>query len=487
MNETILIVDDEPTQRHLLTAMIARSGHHVENAGDGSEAVARIDDPEKPAIACVILDMQMPGMNGLDVLQAVRPRHPHLPVIILTAHSGVSRVVEAMKAGASDFIVKPASAERLRTAIDSALSHVSMTGELPHIKPSQKDFPGFENMVGESPPFLDAIRLGRKAAAVSIPVLIEGPSGVGKEIFARAIHQASNRKAKPFITVNCGAIPENLVESILFGHEKGAFTGASDRHIGKFQEASGGTLFLDEVGELPLDVQVKLLRVLQENEVDPIGAARPVPVDIRLISATNRHMAALVENGHVREDLFYRLNVFPLTIPALQDRAGDIPLLARHFVGQIARAENLEEKPLSADALTLLSHNSWPGNIRQLQNAVFLAMVMSDGPELTADDFPQLRPASPSAPKTAADKAPHNPPTDRHPEPSTPAFSINLLDHGGSLRPMADLEAEIIAAAIRLHDGKLSEIARRLGIGRSTLYRRLDELGLSKDPEKLSR
>ena len=386
----ILLVDDEPTQLRLLGAMIERAGYRVETAADGATAVARLADHAEPPIACMILDLQMPGMNGIEVLESIRPRHPHLPVIVLTAHASVARVVEAMRAGASDFIVKPASAERIRTAIRSALAHVEMTGELAPVKAAVATGTRFDDILGSSPAMSEAVRLARRAAATSIPVLIEGESGVGKEMFARAIHHASSRASGPFVAVNCGAIPENLVESILFGHEKGAFTGASERHSGKFQEASGGTLFLDEVGELPLDVQVKLLRALQEGEVDPVGARQPVAIDIRLISATNRDMAARVAEGGVREDLYYRLNVFPLRVPPLRERREDIPLLAQHFIQAIARAEGLAEKQLSDEATSLLLGYDWPGNIRQLQNAVFRAVVMCEGPLLEAADFPQI-------------------------------------------------------------------------------------------------
>ncbi|GEQ97375.1 sigma-54-dependent Fis family transcriptional regulator [Iodidimonas gelatinilytica] len=466
----ILVVDDEPTQRHLLSGMITRAGHRVETASDGQAALTRLLDQDLPAVSCLVLDLQMPGLSGLELLEKLKPHKPNLPVIVLTAHSGVTRIVQAMKAGASDFLVKPASAERIRTAIDSALSHVAMTGELAPMRATEQAHPGFDDLIGESDTLKSVVRLAKKAAKTSIPVLIEGASGVGKEMFARAIHESSDRAGKPFVAVNCGAIPENLVESILFGHEKGAFTGAVERHIGKFQDASGGTLFLDEVGELPHDIQVKLLRVLQENEVDPIGGGQTVPVDIRLISATNRNMADLVSKGIVREDLFYRLNVFPLTIPSLKDRADDIPQLAQHFARIIALTEGIEPKTLSKSATIMLRRYPWPGNIRQLQNAVFRAVVMSDGPKLEVEDFPQIAPKHTAPPSGLVE-------TSGSHEDSTPC--LPLITEDGDFRTLADIEAEAIEAAIQRYDGRLSEVARRLGIGRSTLYRRLDELGLS--------
>lgn len=464
-NGPILVVDDEPTQLKLLSAMIARAGHRVETAADGETALARLGDDSAPAISCMVLDLQMPNLNGIEVLEALRPEHQDLPVIVLTAHASVARVVEAMKAGASDFIVKPASAERLRTAIDSAMSNVAMTGELAPLLRALPEGAGFEDLVGASSALARTIALARKAARTSIPVLIEGESGVGKEMFARAIHQASERAAAPFIAVNCGAIPENLVESLLFGHEKGAFTGAAERHIGKFREASGGTLFLDEVSELPLDIQVKLLRALQEGEIDPVGARQPVPVDIRLISATNRDMAGLVATGRVREDLFYRLNVFPLRIPALRERREDIPVLADHFIEILSQAEKLPRRRLSRAALELLSNYDWPGNIRQLQNAVFRAAVLCEGEALTPADFSHIAPSPSSSGRREADSPPDS-------------ASLPLIGPDGHLRPMNELELEIIERAIAHYEGRLSQVARRLGIGRSTLYRKLQASGL---------
>jgi len=466
-NGPILVVDDEPTQLKLLSAMIARAGHRVETAADGETALARLADESAPAVSCMVLDLQMPTLNGIEVLEALRPDHPDLPVIVLTAHSSISRVVEAMKAGASDFIVKPASAERLRTAIDSAMANVSMTGELAPLRRAMPDSAGFEDLVGASPAMAETVALARKAARTSIPVLIEGESGVGKEMFARAIHRASDRGAGPFVAVNCGAIPENLVESLLFGHEKGAFTGAAERHIGKFREASGGTLFLDEVSELPLDIQVKLLRALQEGEIDPVGARQPVPVDIRLISATNRDMSGLVGAGRVREDLYYRLNVFPLRIPPLRERREDIPMLADHFIEILSKAEKLPQHRLSKAALDLLTAYDWPGNIRQLQNAVFRAAVMCEGDTLTPSDFSQIAPAAPAAQRPETFAQPRS-------------MNLPLLGPDGHLRPMHELEVEIIENAIAHYGGRLSQVARRLGIGRSTLYRKLQASGLSK-------
>jgi DNA-binding NtrC family response regulator len=336
---------------------------------------------------------------------------------------------------------------------------------------------------------------------------------VGKELVARAIQGESERAGKPFVTVNCGAIPENLVESILFGHERGAFTGAKDRHTGKFQEANGGTLFLDEIGELPLDMQVKLLRALQEGEIDPVGARKPVRVDIRLISATNRNLTQLVEEGRFREDLFYRLNVFPIHIPPLRERVEEIPELVHHFVARFAAEEGKKVTGVEQSAMEMLKRFPWPGNVRQLENAIFRAVVLTDHALLTVDDFPQLahfaQRLSPDAPQPEAQAAQsvQTPVAGAAPAPAAGASERGWIpappapvepvspalprakDHGvgisatqtdGHLRTLQDIESEVIRLALEHYHGHMSEVARRLGIGRSTLYRKVRELGLDK-------
>ncbi|MBL4639256.1 MAG: sigma-54-dependent Fis family transcriptional regulator, partial [Kordiimonadaceae bacterium] len=373
----ILIVEDEVTQMALLEGVVSRAGYAVEKAMTGRAAVNRLLDATADPIDVVLLDLVMPGMNGIQVLEKIRPTLPILPVVMLTAHSSVNTVVEAMRAGANDFIVKPASAERIRTALDAAMETSGFVGEIAPIADVKKEH-GFQSLIGTSEGMQGATTLAQKAAKTNIPVLIEGESGVGKEVFARAIHDASDRASKPFVAVNCGAIPENLVESILFGHEKGSFTGATEKRHGKFQEAHGGTLFLDEVGELPLDVQVKLLRALQEKEIDPVGGKTSVQVNIRVISASNRNLSERVAEGAFREDLFYRLNVYPMCIPPLRDRGSDIPALTEHFLDSISKMEGLPRRQISGEALSGLSGYHWPGNIRQLHNALFRAVTLSD-------------------------------------------------------------------------------------------------------------
>jgi DNA-binding NtrC family response regulator len=352
---------------------------------------------------------------------------------------------------------------------------------------------------------LAVLRIAEKAAASTIPVLVSGESGVGKELIARAIHGSGERRTKPFVAVNCGAMPENLVESILFGHEKGSFTGATERHTGKFIEASGGTLFLDEVGELPPAAQVKLLRAIQEGEVEPVGARKPVKVDIRLISATNRNLIADVKAGRFREDLFYRLHVFPIAVPPLRERPADIPALARHFLARFAAEEGKRIRVLTPEALRLLAAFQWPGNIRQLENAVFRAVVLTETDTVGVEEFPQISNhvtalAAPLVADQGAEAAaleefePALIPLAFDEKPATAASQqlaaappaedvvgdvLALLDAEGEVRPLDAIESDLIRYAVTHYRGQMSEVARRLQIGRSTLYRKLDALGLN--------
>jgi DNA-binding NtrC family response regulator len=327
------------------------------------------------------------------------------------------------------------------------------------------------------------LRAAEKAAASTIPALIEGESGVGKELIARAIHGSGERRAKPFIAVNCGALPENLVESILFGHEKGAFTGATEKHSGKFAEADGGTLFLDEVGELPLTAQVKLLRALQQGEIEPVGGRKSVKVDVRIVSATNRDLIADVKAGRFREDLFYRLHVFPITVPPLRARPEDIAELARHFLARFAAEEGKRVNTIGADALALMYGYTWPGNVRQLENAIFRAVVLAEAETLGVNEFPQLRshdengaalPAILGVPMLREEMpmAPRS-----FGELTTPQTSLPLTDAQDQVRTLDEIERDVIRFAISHYRGQMSEVARRLQIGRSTLYRKLESLG----------
>src|SRR5690242_2195167 len=484
MAQTILVVDDDPVQRRLLEAAITRSGMQVVTSPGGGLALELINGPRGEQIALMLLDLVMPDMDGMTVLAKVRGTHPELPVIVLTAKGGIDSAVEAMRAGASDFLVKPASPERIAISIRNQLKIGVLSGEVTRLKKKTENRLTFDDLVAQSNEMKQVFRLGRRAAQSNIPILIEGESGAGKELIARAIQGSSERAGKPFVTVNCGAIPENLIESILFGHEKGSFTGATEKHLGKFQEADGGTLFLDEIGELRLDMQVKLLRALQEGEVDPVGSKRPVKVDVRIMSATNRDLALRVRDGHFREDLYYRLNVFPIVVPALRDRRDDIPELARHFIARFAAEENKPMSGLTPAAASLLERFSWPGNVRQLENTIFRAVVLCESETLDVCDFPQIAAAmgiEAKAHRTSPlmDSRPlANGVVGASPLSHASPYTLSGTDISGQMRKLEDIESEVIRMAIARYDGHMSEVARRLGIGRSTLYRKLKELGI---------
>ena len=558
MSPRILIVDDDPVQRRLLEAAVKRMGFDYESADGGKPALAALAGAGDKPYALVILDLVMPDLGGLEVMKELQAQRIEVPVIVQTANGGVDTAVNAMRAGAVDFVVKPVSPDRLETVIRTSLKVESHQGETKRAREFSQGSIRFDQVVTSSANMRGVLKLAEKGAASNIPILIDGESGVGKELLARAIQGTSPRANKPFVTVNCGALPGNLVESILFGHEKGAFTGAVDKHVGKFREAEGGTLFLDEVGELPLDIQVKLLRALQEGEIDPVGSRKPIPVDFRLISATNRNLMDQVREGKFREDLYYRLNVFPLNIPSLSERMADVPDLARLFLSRFAAKEGKRGlNAITPEAMQLLTCYDWPGNIRQLENAIFRAVVLADGPALTPDDFPQIQtqvdfghglgmpamasgptpttaPSLPSLGTSAAVFDPSEVPSVHSMEAQPPAEATShvhtstapvhtsgavyaqvvpyLPDSGligeavpprtsssltpigengtvpfgylrafgedGHVMALEDLEREAIANAIDHYGGRMSEVARRLKIGRSTLYRKLKEYGL---------
>ena len=496
MPETILIVDDDPVQRRLVESMARRFGYDAVAVEGGDAALKLLLSGNGPRVDAVVLDLVMPDLDGLGVLAEMREAGLTVPVIVQTAHGGIDNVISAMRAGAVDFVVKPVGAERLQVSLRNALATSALETEVQRLKRSRDGTLGFKDIITRSPRMQAVLKTAEKAAASAIPVLIEGESGVGKELIARAIHGSGERRSKPFVAVNCGAIPDNLVESTLFGHEKGAFTGATERHAGKFVEASGGTLFLDEVGELPLAAQVKLLRALQEGEVDPVGGRKSVKVDVRVISASNRNLIAAVKEGRFREDLFYRLHVFPITVPPLRERSEDIPELVRHFLVRFNAEEGKRIRMIAADAMVLLARCPWPGNVRQLENAIFRAVVLAEGDEIGVGEFPQLTAQVTKPPVApAGEVAPVVPSGTEAPlllepevlaapmgpaaaslEPQGPA--LGLVGPGGDVRPLADIEAEVIRFAIAHYRGQMSEVARKLQIGRSTLYRKLDDLGV---------
>jgi DNA-binding NtrC family response regulator len=493
MAASILIADDDAVSRRLVENMVQKCGYETIVVDSGDAAIAMLTSPDAPVIDGLVLDLVMPGLDGMGVLAKIREAGLNIPVVVQTAHGGIDNVVSAMRAGAQDFVVKPVGIERLQVSLRNALNTSALKGELQRIKHSREGRLTFADIITRSEAMAGVLRIAQKAAASTIPVLIEGESGVGKELFARAIHGSGERKSKPFVAVNCGAIPDNLVESILFGHEKGAFTGATDRHTGKFVEASGGTLFLDEVSELPLAAQVKLLRALQEGAVEAVGGRKPVKVDVRIVSATNRKLLDHVKSGQFREDLFYRLHVLPLTIPPLRARREDIPHLLRHFLARFSAEENRPITGISGEAMALLSQLEWPGNIRQLENAVYRAVVMSESDQLGPADFPQASAQSAATPQVHHQGEPLI--VEPAFQPTAPAMisgteipiaplpsatgTLAMLTRSGEMRPLEEMENEIIRFAISHYRGQMSEVARRLKIGRSTLYRKLDEAAAS--------
>jgi DNA-binding NtrC family response regulator len=500
MAKRVLIVDDDPIQRRLLEEMIKRLGFETRCVPGGEQALTLIESAEREGIALVLLDLVMPGLDGMGVLDRLQGKASVPPIIVQTAHGSIDTAINAMRAGAIDFVVKPASPERLDVSIKSALKIEALQGEITRIKKRADGTLTFADLIIRSQSMERVIAQGSKVAKASINVLIEGESGVGKELIARAVQGESERAGKPFVTVNCGAIPENLVESTLFGHEKGSFTGATDRRVGKFQEADGGTLFLDEIGELPLDAQVKLLRALQEGEIDPVGAKRPVKVNFRLISATNRDMIQLVKDGKFREDLYYRISGFPIMIPPLRERLDDVPELVHHFIARFAAEEGKRISGITQEALELLVAYSWPGNVRQLENAVFRAVVLADGAELDVAEFPQIaahvegfRAEVPPAPPPVFGKPIYTGPALIGAESTVPktveisssgrgALGIPAVDEAGEIRTLEAMEADMIRLALGRYRGHMTEVAKRLNIGRSTLYRKMQEYGLEPRP-----
>ncbi|HEX4712390.1 sigma-54 dependent transcriptional regulator [Phenylobacterium sp.] len=478
MAKTVLVVDDDPTQRRLIQAVLERDGFAVSHAENGDQAIQHLARSAPADV--VLLDMVMPGISGQETLVEMRARGFNQPVIVVTATGGIDTVVQAMQAGAVDFFIKPAAPERIIVSIRNALSMGALKGEVDRLKKHANGRTSFDDLIGASPAMTMVKRLGERAAKSSIPILITGESGVGKEVIARAVHGSSERGGKPFVAVNCGAIPENLVESILFGHEKGSFTGATDKHLGKFQEANGGTLFLDEVGELPLDIQVKLLRALQESEIDAVGGKRPIKVDVRIVSATNRDLSLAVKEGRFREDLYYRLNVFPVEAPALRERKEDVPALVDAFVKRFNVEEGKSVVGATPETMSYLCAFDWPGNVRQLENAVYRAIVLADAPYLQPHDFPAISGvAPPAAPAEGPPASISITPVGGQLMPDLPqAVPVRILDERGHLRTLEEIERDLIQLAIEIYAGHMSEVARRLGIGRSTLYRKVREQGL---------
>jgi two-component system NtrC family response regulator len=453
---TILLVDDDESLRRVAQYQLTQAGHHVVASGSGAEALAAAHGER---FDLLVTDVLMPGMSGLELLDRVRASRPDTVPIMITAHGDVGTAVRAMQAGAFDFIEKPFTKERLLVAVDKALQYAGLRDENRRLRALAATPVSFASFVGAAPSlrrFLDDLRL---AADTDATVLLLGESGTGKELAARALHEASRRNERPFVVVNCAAVPETLVESELFGHRKGAFTGASEDRKGKFETAHGGTIFLDEIGELPLAAQARLLRVLQEGEVDKVGAAAPVRVDVRVVVATRADLEARARAGEFREDLWYRLAVVPLRIPPLRERPGDVPLLLEHFLARSASRHARPVPTIDAAALDRLERHDWPGNVRELENLVERLIVLARADVVRETDLPA---------------------SVRSEGPRLGGARIEIPPEGIVLE---EVERGLLEEALRRHGGNQSAAARFLGISRQTLIYRMKKFGLQGYPE----
>lgn len=438
MTDRILIVDDEKDTREFMARALSGK-YEVLTAADAELAMKQLDADR--SIRLLLSDVRMPGEDGITLMKAAKAMNPGLAVILLTAFGSIDQAVAAMKDGADDFITKPVDLDQLELRIEKALKAHRLESEVKHLKAQLDEKYGMNGIVGNSPAMQKVFRMIRQAAPTDATVLIQGPSGTGKELVARAIHNLSNRSKGPFVAVEFAAISPNLLESEMFGHEKGAFTGAVSRRIGRFEAANHGTIFLDEISEMPLELQVKLLRVLQEREFQRVGSNETVKCDIRIVAATNRDLAAYVKEGKFREDLYYRLNVIDMRLPALKERTGDVPLLVNRYLREFGG------KSVSPDAMRLLEAYQWPGNVRELRNAVEKMCVLSSSGEIGVDDVPDEM---------------------KRDVPMTLSVSGTL----------GETEKAKILAVLEEVGGNRTKAAERLGISRRTIYRKLEEYGL---------
>ena len=462
----LMLIDDEPAQCRLITALAARDGWRTIVANDAETAIATLGTRQGMQLNAIILDQWVPGDDACALIAELKSRRPALPILMLTASTSPLLAVEAMRAGATDYLVKPVAPDRLMQALRLATTRGSPRDELAPLTEKMPSTPDFEAMTGAAPTFRRALAIAAKAARGHGPVLIEGESGTGKEMLIRAMHAASPRARAPLRIVNVASVPANSIESVLFGHEKGAFPGAFDRQIGALQHCDGATLALDEIDRMPMSVQARLLESIQRRDVRPIGARYSFRVDVRLIVASNMPTGQLVADGLFLPELYEALSATTVSLPPLRERVGDIPALSRYFLARIGEQPGLRELGITDGALALLAAYNWPGNVRQLQAVLFRAAVFCDGDALTADDFPQLLNIVGTEPSTAPAASHHE------------SAGVMLYTADGNLRPLEEIEADVIRLAIGLYRGRMTEVARRLGIGRSTLYRKLSELGI---------
>jgi two-component system NtrC family response regulator len=447
----ILIVDDDAGQRRLIQFWLEEEGHQTVTASDGNAGL-KLYEEKSPRL--VISDIRMPGLSGLELLGRIKGINPDAAVILVTAFGTVETAVEAMKLGALDYVLKPLNPDELKLIVRRAVELQELTDENRYLRDLAGTALRFENLVGRSRKMQEVFELALQVARSDSTVLLIGESGTGKELLAKAIHQNSRRMGKPFVTINCGAIPENLVESELFGHRKGSFTGAVTDRTGKFEAANEGTIFLDEVGELSPQVQVKLLRVLQEREIDKIGYPHPVKVNVRVLAATNRNLINLVEDGQFREDLYYRLSVISIPLPPLRERKDDIPLLIDHFIAKHSEHQHLPAISLEDETLEALVRYNWPGNVRELENVIERLVVLSKGKPIGPEQLP---------PEIRLRK--------------TPVSNIGLAlpEEGISLE---EVEKEILLRALEKHNWNQTRAAKYLNISRKTLIYRMEKFGL---------
>jgi len=465
----ILIIDDHDSMREGLELLLRRRGHRTRSAESGAKGLEMHEDE---AADLVITDLKMARMNGIEVLEKVKASTPETEVMVITAHGTIERVVEAMKLGAADFITKPFSSEEFGVKVDRLLSeraererlrreNVALRVENTYLR--EENQTRYGEIIGESPAMDQVFRwIGRVAPSEST-VMIYGESGTGKELVARAIHAGSTRNEGPFIRVNCGALSESLLDSELFGHEKGAFTGAEKKRRGRFELADGGTLFLDEIATIPHTTQVRLLRVLQERELERVGGEETIPVDVRIIAATNTSHDQLLSGGTFREDLFYRLHVVPIVLPPLRERTEDVPLLVTHFIGKLRTRTASPVRVATADAIERLAAYSWPGNVRELENVVERSLVLADGPELDVDDLPELGGNGLGAAGGGFDVGE---------EAELPVGGLDLT------RAVEGIEERLLRQALEQAAGVKAEAARLLGLKPSALYYKLEKYGI---------
>ena len=462
----LMLIDDEPAQSRLITALAAREGWRTLTVHDSETAIATLGTRAGMQLGAIILDQWVPGDDACRLIAELRNRRPALPILMLTTSASPLLAVEAMRAGATDYLIKPVAPERLMHALRAATTRETPSDEMQPLTEKMQGPIDFEAMIGAAPAFRTALAKAAKAARGQAPVLIEGESGTGKEMLVRAIHAASQRAKLPLRIINAGSTPANSIESVLFGHEKGAFPGAFERHIGVMQHCDGATLAIDEIDRMPQSVQQRLAEALARGDCRPVGARHSFRIDLRLIAASNYPLKELVDMGDFLPELYQLITPTIVSLPALRERIGDVPALARHFLGRIGEQPGLRELGITDGALALLGAYVWPGNVRQLQTVLFRAAVFCDGDALTADDFPQLSTmisaGSPIAPAQHAHES----------------SGITLYTPDGNLRPLEEIEADVIRLAIGHYRGRMTEVARRLGIGRSTLYRKLSDLGI---------